>query len=305
MMSGFNNSSETPRRDDNGLLQIVRKWPKTLHPKGLALCFAMAAAPLHAPAQEAPAPVPPTAVQSAPQAAPAADEVVTATPAEIAYATQLHLAYVTSASARVNDTAQSGLSALADTLTRRTNIHPAGVVGLDIERDDLSLFPFIYWPISADDTPISPQARDKVQRYLNNGGMILFDIRGNTAEIGNVQAIADVVGPLSISPLEQLDEEHTLTRSFYLLSTLRGSFNYQRIWVEQDGPEGVESVSNVIIGENDWAAAWAARSVPEGSRPHELSLRAGINMLMYVLTGDYKSDQLHLDQTLDNLGPRP
>lgn len=270
------------------------------------LCFAMAAAPLQAPAQEAPTQTAPTpTAPTAPLAAPSADAVVTASPEAIAYATQLHLAYVTSASARVNETAESGLTALATTLNRRTRIHPAGVVGLDIERDDLSLFPFIYWPISAEDTPLSPQARDKVQRYLNNGGMILFDIRGNTAEIGNVQAIADVVGPLSISPLELLDEDHTLTRSFYLLSNLRGSFNYQRIWVEQNGPEGVESVSNVIIGENDWAAAWAARSVSEGSRQHELSLRAGVNMLMYVLTGDYKSDQLHLDQTLDNLGPRP
>ena len=272
-------------------------------PRMLALCFSLAAAPF-AHAQETPAPAPiTTQIQTPPTTTITASAIQHS--ADIALVEDMHLAYITSPSDRVNRITERGLLALGQTLNNRTSIEPASVIALDIERDDLTLFPFIYWPISANDTPLSPAARSRVQSYLDNGGMVLFDVRDVTNSLGSARAIAQIAGPLNLRPLDRLSADHTLTRSFYLLSTLRGSFTYDNIWVEEDGPEGTESVSNVIIGENNWAAAWAGLTLVPGTRDHELSLRAGVNMLMYAMTGNYKSDQVHINSTLDRIGRQP
>ena len=65
----------------------------------------------------------------------------------------------------------------------------------------------------------------------------------------------------------------------------------------------------MIIGLNDWAGAWAKdkndyhlyQVVPGGERQRELSYRFGINLLMYALTGSYKSDQVHSKSILERL----
>ena len=41
--------------------------------------------------------------------------------------------------------------------------------------------------------------------------------------------------------------------------------------------------------------------VPGGERQRELSYRFGINLLMYALTGNYKSDQVHSKSILERL----
>ena len=71
-------------------------------------------------------------------------------------------------------------------------------------------------------------------------------------------------------------------------------------------------VTPVVIGANDWAAAWAieesgAPMYPvgrgiSGERQRELAVRFGINLIMYVMTGNYKSDQVHVPALLDRLG---
>ena len=68
----------------------------------------------------------------------------------------------------------------------------------------------------------------------------------------------------------------------------------------------------MVIGGNDWAAAWAidrrgntvfpiGRSFA-GERQRELAYRFGVNLVMHVLTGNYKSDQVHVPALLDRLG---
>ena len=66
----------------------------------------------------------------------------------------------------------------------------------------------------------------------------------------------------------------------------------------------------MIIGAHDWAAAWALdeaqqplfAAVPGGDRQRELAYRFGINLIMYTLTGNYKSDQVHLPSIMRRLG---
>ena len=58
-------------------------------------------------------------------------------------------------------------------------------------------------------------------------------------------------------PLAPLTTDHVLARAFYLLQDFPGRFTGDTVWVQRDQDRTNDSVSPVIIGGNDWAAAWA------------------------------------------------
>jgi hypothetical protein len=72
----------------------------------------------------------------------------------------------------------------------------------------------------------------------------------------------------------------------------------------------VDGVTSIIITSNDLASAWAIDDnsrpvypvVPGGERQREMAFRVGINIIMYVLTGNYKADQVHVPALLERLG---
>ena len=69
-------------------------------------------------------------------------------------------------------------------------------------------------------------------------------------------------------------------------------------------------MSAIIIGANDYAAAWALDGngnplyavIPGIDRQREMAFRTGINIVMYSLTGNYKADQVHIPALLERLG---
>jgi hypothetical protein len=73
-----------------------------------------------------------------------------------------------------------------------------------------------------------------------------------------------------------------------------------------------DGVTPVMIGGNAWAAAWAQDEMGRplypvgrgstGERQREIALRFGVNLVMHVLSGNYKSDQVHVPALLDRLG---
>jgi hypothetical protein len=76
------------------------------------------------------------------------------------------------------------------------------------------------------------------------------------------------------------------------------------------GTGNADGVSSIIIGSNDYAAAWAQDSsgrplfaaIPGGEQQREYAYRSGINIVMYALTGNYKADQVHVPSLLERLG---
>ena len=123
-------------------------------------------------------------------------------------------------------------------------------------------------------------------------------------------ALRRVTRDLAIPPLALLSEDHVLKRSFYLLPDLPGRFAGGQVWVARDQDRANDSVSPVILGGHDWAAAWAidARGnnpfavIPGGTRQRSLAYRFGVNLVMYALTGNYKGDQVHVPAILERLG---
>jgi hypothetical protein len=243
-------------------------------------------------------------------------------------ANQTVLAYVITGSPRIDATSEAGLRGLSRALFDRTAIEPADPVAVDIERDDISLYPFLYWPVTEGQPAPSDAAVARLNDFLRFGGMILFDTQD--ADLGaslggttpNGRALQRIAMRLDVPPLEPLPHDHVLTRTFYLLQDFPGRWSDGTVWVEASpGAEQVEGlpfrnlndgVTPVVIGSNDWAAAWAVEEngAPMfavgrgigGERQRELSLRFGINLMMYVMTGNYKSDQVHVPALLDRLG---
>ena len=52
---------------------------------------------------------------------------------------------------------------------------------VDIEHDELVFFPLLYWPVVPGEAPPSPQAVERLNRFLATGGTILFDTRDQGA----------------------------------------------------------------------------------------------------------------------------
>jgi hypothetical protein len=63
-----------------------------------------------------------------------------------------------------------------------------------------------------------------------------------------------------------------------------------------------DGVTPLLITANDFAGAWAIDpqgnsvlpTVPPDGMQREYAYRAGVNIMMYMLTGNYKSDQVHV-----------
>jgi hypothetical protein len=242
-------------------------------------------------------------------------------------ASNVVLAAMPSGDPEVDKTSLAGLRGLSAVLNQRTTVEPSAPMMVDLENDDLAVYTFIYWPITEDQPAPTPLEYAKLNRYLRGGGMILFDTRdadvagfGEATPTGRrLQALA---APLDIPPLAPIPQDHVLTRTFYLLQDFPGRYD-GTIWVEAppadaERADGMpfrnlnDGVTPVVIGGNDWAEAWAvdANGRPmfpvgrgrTGERQREIANRFGVNLIMHVLTGNYKSDQVHVPALLERLG---
>jgi len=237
------------------------------------------------------------------------------------------LGYVLTGDAEVDAMSRAGLKGLTRVLKERTAVEPGDPMAVDIESDEIAFFPLLYWPVTAGQAQLSAKALDKVDTFMRNGGTIVFDTRdqdtalplstGRTAS--GSQILRRMLTGLDIPPLQPLNQEHVLSRSFYLLREYPGRWASGRVWLEAqaattDGQVAAttasDGVSPIIVGGADWAAAWAeddqgrplAAVVPGGDRQREIAMRFGVNLVMYTLTGNYKTDQVHVEHILERLG---
>jgi hypothetical protein len=212
----------------------------------------------------------------------------------------VHLAYVRTGDGRIDHTSAQGLDALTQTLIDRTNVEPGVPVGIDLARDDLSAYPFLYWPATATPQHLSDAALANLDHYLAIGGLLLVDTRDAGASSRTRPAQAMLAG-VDVPPLELVNDQHVVARSFYLLHNFPGRVSSTRLWAESaSAASSRDGVAAIFIGDGDWANAWAGNGVGDDQR--EMSLRFGVNMVMVALTGNYKSDQVHVQTLLDRLG---
>jgi len=219
-----------------------------------------------------------------------------------------YLAYVETGSLETDHVSAAGLEGLARVLQRRTSLDDIGVTGVNLETDELVFFPLLYWPLNLANPPLSAQAAQRVNDYLRHGGMILFD-SGSSDQPFTMVAMKSRLGGVEIPPLVRIPDKHVLRRSFYLLDQFPGRNAGGDLWLEPEELATFDGVASVIAGNGAWAGAWAVGEngrplypcTPGGEEQREYAYRFGVNIVMYALTGNYKSDQLHARALLEKL----
>jgi hypothetical protein len=198
-------------------------------------------------------------------------------------------------------------------------------MGINVDKDELVFFPLLYWPVTQDAQPLSEHTLAKVDAYMKQGGMVIFDTKDYQMPStgggvpGQSPALTNLLGRLDIPRLEPVPDNHVLTKSFYLMRGFPGRWDGGTLWVEAQSADDnsgerralkSDGVSSILITSNDFAGAWALddnnkpmfAAVPGGEVQREMARRAGVNIVMYALTGNYKADQVHVPALLERLG---
>ncbi len=249
-------------------------------------------------------------------------------PFEVRAAQQTRLAYVITGDAETDNVSKLGLEGLTAFLTTRTALEPGAPIGVNIASDELSFFPILYWPIVPGTPKPAPEVLARIDAYMKQGGTILFDTRDALAitnprggQVSPATAtLRDILSSLDLPELEPVPPDHVLTKSFYLLRDFPGRFTSGSLWVETLPPSDTDTenrparagdgVSPIMITSNDLAGAWAISAdgqpvlplTPGEPRQREFAYRVGVNIVMYILTGNYKADQVHVPALLERLG---
>jgi Domain of unknown function (DUF4159) len=203
----------------------------------------------------------------------------------------------------------SGLSRLGTELAVRTSIE----VGRDnpsfvtLGQEKLFETPFLY--LSGDRRFAPPTGREleSLRRHLTFGGFLLIDSAegraGGEFDTSVRQLVAELF-PAPAAGLVPLPDDHVIYKSFYLLRSVAGRVAAARD-LEAVFPGGAGTPGGraaIVYCQNDLGGAWAKdtfgnflyQCYPGGEEQREHSFRVGINLAMYALCLDYKTDQVHV-----------
>jgi len=195
----------------------------------------------------------------------------------------------------------SALKRLAWEIEKRTSIETSGEPAEVKLSDDAALrrHPLLFL---GGDGPLPNWDEGDVSRlrhHLSTGGLLVID--GAEAHPGgafdqSVRALVKRLFPRT--PLSRISPEHVLYKSFYLLRTPVGRV------AAVPYLEGIERDGRLVIvySQNDLGGAWARDNfgqwehevVPGGMMQREMAFRLGVNLAMYALCLDYKTDQVHV-----------
>ena len=177
--------------------------------------------------------------------------------------------------------------------------------------DKSSLFrsPFLYWRGSDEFPPLSDAAIEGLRKYVHRGGFILID-DATAGEDGFDRAVRrELLRAFPAAPLRPISRDHTIYRSFYLLSRPVGRV---------EGPAFLEGMtygdriaivySRHDLGgamQRDRLGAWSQAVVPGGEAQRERAIRLAVNLVLYALCTDYKDDQVHAPFIMRRRGTGP
>jgi hypothetical protein len=232
---------------------------------------------------------------------------------------QTELGYIVTNDPATDQTSADGLGYLSAYVSAHTSAQLGNPAGLNPATDDLNLYPLIYWPIHAGIAPPAPAACTALTAYMAHGGLLVIDTQGSDAGTpgsgagfapGAAMALARATACLNLPPLEALTTTNILTHCFYIVRDFPGRFTGAPVMVATAPARDADNVTPIIIGANDWAAAWARDSsgvpeqtpIPGGEDQRQIADRFGTNLVIYALTGSYKADQASAPILLDRLG---
>ncbi len=245
---------------------------------------------------------------------------------------ETRLAYVVTGDAEVDSISKAGLQGLTLFLAQRTALEAGEPVGLDIARDELAFFPLIYWPVVPGAREALARGAGAHRRLHEDGGTVLFDTRdaimappgpGGDSRSPGMVALRNILSSLDIPELEPVPRDHVLTKTFFLLQGLprplqlrpalgRGAADRRRARTTRASARRAPATACPRSSSPRTILPAPGRCAPDGQpmlpmvpgepRQREFAFRAGVNIVMYTLTGNYKADQVHVPALLERLG---
>lgn len=190
-------------------------------------------------------------------------------------------------------------------LQQSTSVETADRAPL-LSPDDFDLFdhPFAVLAGAKAFAPLSDAAVEQLRRYLDYGGFLYVDDTSGLVSSPFAESVARL--SLRLFPtrvLAPLSANHSIFRAFFLNPACVGRV------ATQPYLEGIElgTVTPFVFGRNDLSGA-LDRS-PTGRDLHECTpggewqrteaVKLGINLVMYALTSNYKYDQAHTKQLIE------
>jgi hypothetical protein len=150
----------------------------------------------------------------------------------------------------------------------------------------------------------------RLRRYLTLGGCLLIDSaegRAGGAFDASVRKLMASVLPGDMPA--RVPDDHVLWKSFYLLRSASGRLLAAPYLegVERDRRLAVIYTQNDLCGAlaRDGYGRWEHDVVPGGEEQREQAFRFAVNIVMYALCLDYKTEQAHIDFIMRTRRARP
>ena len=199
------------------------------------------------------------------------------------------------------------LSSFLGQVAKRTSIEVnREPIQMQVTEPALYQYPFIY--MGGDDSfePFSSNELRVLRNYLSYGGFLLIDDNSGKKDSAFDRSAREMISRLFPQvPLQKISRDHSIFRSFYLINQVAGRVNNSPFL------EGIHIKGRAVLVycANDLAGTWARNNLGHwdydiiggGERQRQLSIRLGVNIVMYSLTLDYKKDMVHLPIILERL----
>ena len=206
----------------------------------------------------------------------------------------------------------AGLQRLGTEIAVRTSIEVArdNPTSVGLAQEKLFETPFLYLSGDKKFTPPTGRELENLRRHLTFGGFLLIDSAEGRAGGDFDASVRQLVAELFPAPapgFQPLPDDHVIYKSFYLTRTVAGRVAAARELeaVFPGGPVGAATPGGraaIVYSQNDLGGAWAKdafgnflyQCYPGGEEQREHAFRLGINLAMYALCLDYKTDQVHV-----------
>lgn len=193
---------------------------------------------------------------------------------------------------------------LARELRLRTRLEPV-LEPSEVTAGAPELFntPFLYLAGERELPPLGPAAEDALRRFIDLGGLILFDAADGGTDPGFVRDVKALLGRIApASEIAPVGRDHVVYRSFYIIDAPMGrTRTHDHVLGVQD-----EGRLKALVMRNDLGGALAETNdglpaypcMPGGNVQREWAVRFGVNILLYATCTDYKADRAHVETLL-------
>ncbi len=221
------------------------------------------------------------------------------------------IGYVITKNKNINEINENGLISLSNFITQKTAAIMELPEPIDFYTDELYYYPLIYWSIIDENTNLDENEIKKINNYTKNGGLLIIDCKTQLNNIlpDDCLKIFRNIFPLNFfSKFKVLNNSHAISKSFYLLNSFPGRRN-NKVFVTSNESQKSDKGASIVLSNNHWTDSWALNKDKDFLFPlldnienqRTLSFRFGLNLLIHSLTGNYKTDQVHVPEILKRI----